>query len=245
MEIEKRELYNFIVEEDFNGGYKVIKDSKYLKIKLPDKVRWPLLDKYNLKYHLAQKNIELKISFLDDKSVKSDWLICKWGFEEFCSDFGPIRDRIELPAAITNLIFLGSINHITTENIRDLNIKYILSAGAKIPEKVQIGNDTKVIYFDVADEKNQVLDFEATTKVISEAVNKSERVLVHCHKGVSRSSSIVLAYLISKSGLGMTMSEASGLVKSSRQVAKPNLGFIKQLYRWEVKHHGVESSDSF
>ena len=155
MEIEKRELYNFIVEEDFNGGYKVIKgplrkipscpwlkfrlrsesfqnfqlvkDSKYLKIKLPDKVRWPLLDKYNLKYHLAQKNIELKISFLDDKSVKSDWLICKWGFEEFCSDFGPIRDRIELPAAITNLIFLGSINHITTENIRDLNIKYILS----------------------------------------------------------------------------------------------------------------------
>ena len=25
MEIEKRELYNFIVEEDFNGGYKVIK----------------------------------------------------------------------------------------------------------------------------------------------------------------------------------------------------------------------------
>ena len=43
----------------------------------------------------------------------------------------------------------------------------------------------------------------------------------------------------------MTMSEASNLVKSSRQVAKPNLGFIKQLYRWEVKHHGVESSDSF
>lgn len=25
MEIEKRELYNFIVEEDFNGGYKAIK----------------------------------------------------------------------------------------------------------------------------------------------------------------------------------------------------------------------------
>merc|ERR1712131_451259 len=182
---------------------------------------------------------------------------CKWGFDDFCSNFGPIRDRIELPAAITNFVFLGSINHITTANIRDLNIKYIISgnypcvvtpcvlAGAKIPETVQIGDYAKVIYFDVADEKNQILDFEATTKVISSAVNKSERVLVHCHKGVSRSSSIVLAYLISKSGLGMTMSEASRLVKSSRQVAKPNLGFIKQLYRWEIKHHGVESFDSF
>ena len=48
----------------------------------------------------------------------------------------------------------------------------IILAGAKIPEKVQIGNYAKVIYFDVADEKNQVLDFEATTKVISEAINK-------------------------------------------------------------------------
>jgi len=220
-------------------------DPKYLKIRLPDQVKWPLADKYSLKYHLAQRNIDLKVSFLDDKSVNSDWLICKWGFDEFCSNFGPIRDRIELPAAITNFVFLGSINHITTANIRDLNIKYIISAGAKIPETVQIGDYAKVIFFDVADEKNQILDFEATTKVISSAVNKSERVLVHCHKGVSRSSSIVLAYLISKSGLGMTMSEASRLVKSSRQVAKPNLGFIKQLYRWEIKHHGVESFDSF
>ena len=150
-------------------------------------MKWPLAEKYNLKYHLAQKNIELKVSFLDDKSVNSDWLICKWGFDEFFSDFGPIRDRIELPAAITNLVFLGSINHITTTNIRDLNIKYIISgkvsltiwnlvkirlAGAKIPETVQIGDSVKVIYFDVADEKNQILDFEATTKVISDAVNK-------------------------------------------------------------------------
>ena len=109
-----------------------MKDRKYLKVKLPDKVKWPLLEKYNLKYHLAHKNVELKISFLDDKSVKSDWLICKWGFDEFCSDFGPIRDRVELPAAITNLIFLGSINHITAANIRDLNIKYILS-GKELP----------------------------------------------------------------------------------------------------------------
>ena len=150
-------------------------------------MKWPLAEKYNLKYHLAQKNIELKVSFLDDKSVNSDWLICKWGFDEFFSDFGPIRDRIELPAAITNLVFLGSINHITTANIRDLNIKYIISgkvsltiwnlvkirlAGAKIPETVQIGDSVKVIYFDVADEKNQILDFEATTRDISDAVNK-------------------------------------------------------------------------
>lgn len=166
--------------------FQLNKDPKYLKIRLPDQVKWPLADKYSLKYHLAQRNIDLKVSFLDDKSVNSDWLICKWGFDEFCSNFGPIRDRIELPAAITNFVFLGSINHITTANIRDLNIKYIISgnylcvitfallklAGAKIPETVQIGDYAKVIYFDVADEKNQILDFEATTKVISSAVNK-------------------------------------------------------------------------
>ena len=45
-------------------------------------------------------------------------------------------------------------------------------AGAKIPETVQIGDSVKVIYFDVADEKNQILDFEATTRDISDAVNK-------------------------------------------------------------------------
>ena len=39
MEIEKRELYNFIVEEDFNGGYKVIK-GPLIKNNPPCKL-WP------------------------------------------------------------------------------------------------------------------------------------------------------------------------------------------------------------
>ncbi|KAF9462746.1 phosphotyrosine protein [Collybia nuda] len=53
------------------------------------------------------------------------------------------------------------------------------------------------------------------------------RVLVHCVEGVSRSVSVVAAFLIAQ--YGWTPAEAVQYIKSKRRVADPNFGFVQQL----------------
>jgi len=57
------------------------------------------------------------------------------------------------------------------------------------------------------------------------------KVLVHCNAGVSRSSTIIIAYLIKYKG--MTYQQALELVRKNRPSAKPNHGFETQLIEME------------
>ncbi|KAG6819682.1 hypothetical protein H0H93_009638 [Arthromyces matolae] len=69
----------------------------------------------------------------------------------------------------------------------------------------------------------------STTQWIRDAYMSSSeaRILVHCGEGISRSVSIVAAFLIAQ--YGWTPSEAVQFIKQKRRVADPNFGFIAQL----------------
>jgi hypothetical protein len=54
---------------------------------------------------------------------------------------------------------------------------------------------------------------------------------VHCVQGISRSASVVLAYLIKYEG--MSTDAAVALVKRRRGIANPNAGFLRQLRAYE------------
>jgi protein-tyrosine phosphatase len=56
---------------------------------------------------------------------------------------------------------------------------------------------------------------------------------VHCAAGVSRSATIVIAYLIMKKN--MTCEEALKFARSKRPIIDPNPGFISQLIKFEKK----------
>jgi hypothetical protein len=62
---------------------------------------------------------------------------------------------------------------------------------------------------------------------INEAKEKQGRVLIHCYKGVSRSVSILISYLIYL--YKWTYDEAFDFVQSKRSIANPNIGFYLQL----------------
>eukprot|EP01114_Cavostelium_apophysatum_P019473 TRINITY_DN6291_c0_g1_i2.p1 TRINITY_DN6291_c0_g1~~TRINITY_DN6291_c0_g1_i2.p1 ORF type:complete len:499 (+),score=164.68 TRINITY_DN6291_c0_g1_i2:111-1607(+) len=62
-------------------------------------------------------------------------------------------------------------------------------------------------------------------------------VLVHCQKGISRSSGLVIAYVMS---LGYSFYDAADLVCSKRPIVCPNLGFIKQLQLFEKMNMQLE-----
>jgi len=55
-------------------------------------------------------------------------------------------------------------------------------------------------------------------------------VLIHCHKGVSRSASIAIAYLMKKNQL--SADESLAFVKSVRPIVSPNAAFVSQLHAY-------------
>jgi len=69
---------------------------------------------------------------------------------------------------------------------------------------------------------------------ITSGEEQENRVLVHCLAGMSRSATIVIAYLLATTP--MTTEEATAFVRSKRSVIRPNQGFTKQLEQYERRH---------
>jgi len=78
-----------------------------------------------------------------------------------------------------------------------------------------------------------------TTSFIRDSLasHPEARVLVHCVEGVSRSVSVVAAYLIAE--CGFSPNDAVEYIKARRVVADPNFGFVQQLseYAREALSH--------
>ena len=72
--------------------------------------------------------------------------------------------------------------------------------------------------------------FELTNAFIDDALENGGRVFVHCSIGKSRSSTVVIAYLMHK--FGWSLPEAFQFVKKRRTQAEPNPGFLAQLYQY-------------
>lgn len=88
------------------------------------------------------------------------------------------------------------------------------------------------------------LYFEGAVEFISNHLEQEQRVLVHCRSGVSRSATIVLAYMVS--ARRYTLHDAFFLTKSNRSIITPNLGFMDRLCEWEEQELQSDCSiDSF
>jgi len=61
--------------------------------------------------------------------------------------------------------------------------------------------------------------------------SKDNNVLVHCSAGISRSPTLVLAYMMKKNH--WTLDEAFDKMRKLRQIVDPNVSFIIQLREWE------------
>ncbi|KAK7081566.1 dual specificity phosphatase 19, partial [Halocaridina rubra] len=75
--------------------------------------------------------------------------------------------------------------------------------------------------------------FDECCDYIHSAVVGGGCVLVHCNAGVSRSASVVIAYLMRH--YSMNYEEAFNFVKTKRTFVRPNVGFVEQLKEYEQK----------
>lgn len=78
---------------------------------------------------------------------------------------------------------------------------------------------------------------------IQESVNNKHGVLVHCIYGISRSSTLMCAYLMKKHA--MTVNRSVNFVKEKRKQVNPNSGFLLQLSTIEDKPEFYLSEESY
>jgi len=75
--------------------------------------------------------------------------------------------------------------------------------------------------------------FTTCFKFIHENRSKGKNVLVHCMAGISRSSTIIIGYLMTNENMSLEI--AYKFVRQKRRAAFPNFGFMKQLQDYEEK----------
>lgn len=140
---------------------------------------------------------------------------------------------------LENFLYLGSQDAVTQENVEKYNLTDILSIGIKTPElNIQHHNGSNSINFHFIEcldlpETQLYSIIQQTNQIIRTISNKKGRVLVHCNAGVSRSSTICIAYLIMEHN--MCFDSAISFVKSKRECIRPNDGFLKQLQQIDHK----------
>lgn len=133
----------------------------------------------------------------------------------------------KIPAEIIkNELFLGSQDCADLEVLGQYGINAVLSVGIECPIELLPKDDFKCKFLNCLDLPET--DFRPVLKegilFIDECLEENRVVLVHCNAGVSRSSAIILGYLVQV--CKMPLEEAYRVVKAKRPSIQPNAGFM-------------------
>nr|XP_018684548.1 PREDICTED: dual specificity protein phosphatase 1B-like isoform X4 [Musa acuminata subsp. malaccensis] len=172
-----------------------------------------------------------------DELQRSRILAC---VQAFCAARYAREDNV--PCQIEEGLFLGSVGAALNKSaLKDLNITHILTVAKSLD--AAFPNDFVYKKIDVFDTPGTELVkyFAECFSFIDEARSAGGGVLVHCFAGMSRSVTVVVAYLMKKHR--MSLSDALSLVRSKRPHIAPNHGFLTQLANFE-KSLGVNQGTS-
>lgn len=94
-------------------------------------------------------------------------------------------------------------------------------------------NEFKYLVIKADDNVNQNMKqfFSNSNRFIRDALKEGGKILIHCGAGISRSTTILCAFLINE--FQMKAKQAIELCKQARPFCKPNDGFIRQLKDYE------------
>ncbi|KAK9736711.1 Dual specificity phosphatase, catalytic domain [Popillia japonica] len=138
---------------------------------------------------------------------------------------------------IAQNLYLGSLS--AAKNIQTLTsckITHILTIDTcPLPRHILELKHLTVKYVQLSDQPKEDLlsHFDNCISFIEDGLANGA-VLVHCYFGVSRSASVIIAYIMKKHNLSYY--EAFEKVKSKRSIVYPNQGFVSQLKLY--KHMG-------
>ena len=159
---------------------------------------------------------------------------------------------------ILSYLYLGGKNDAKDKDkLSKMKIKYILnctpqrtddpeSGCPNFYQKEKLFTYKRIAIFDNIGE--DVLSHMTTAFNFIEEGKHYGNVLVHCHKGISRSATFVIGYLMRKNEF--TLEEALAHVQSCRPIVQPNSSFMEQLTKYkphsqqEVHERDAKTNDT-
>ncbi|XP_062563420.1 dual specificity protein phosphatase MPK-4 [Armigeres subalbatus] len=150
---------------------------------------------------------------------------------------GPVNlDEIEPGLWLGNVTAAADL-----PTLEKLAIRSVLTIDScPLPTHVTENPSLRVKYIQASDvpREDLIKHFEDTNNFIRESLEEERNVLVHCYFGVSRSATIVIAYIMNKYKL--TYDAALQRVKSKRRFVMPNPGFINQLKLFSIMNYRID-----
>lgn len=152
-------------------------------------------------------------------------------------------------SAITDRIFVGNLASASNNTaMKEQGITHILSTMNGLYEIYPTEFKYKIIHLNDDKWVNIGDYFDEANEFIDQALsNPQSKIMIHCQRGISRSVSFLLAYLlfklnqekqIPKESVDDIIKEKLNEVKTHRSIADPNEGFIEALKMYVYKLNG-------
>lgn len=166
-------------------------------------------------------------------------LVCVfiWYMITFVFNYECLTQHKKLDHIVDNLYLGNWYDSIDEQLLKNANITRILTLNtenthtqANIAMFKRLGIKYKYIYINDNKHENISAFLDESLAFIKQ---DKQNVFVHCSAGVSRSVSIIIAYLIKEKK--MTYDTALHCIRMIRPIANPNSGFVSQLKAYELK----------
>lgn len=141
-------------------------------------------------------------------------------YNQLFSDYNKITDRIYLG----NIAGAQNIDFLTNNNIG-----YIINLSNQSYKKQPYISYLNIDIYDTPN-TNIKQHFNIINKFFNEGLASNKNIYIHCKAGVSRSSTALIAFFMSK---GLDMKTSVNYVISKRNIIEPNEGFWLQLMDYE------------
>ncbi len=155
------------------------------------------------------------------------------------SDYNPPSE------VIPGRLYIGNDRNASNiDTLKNIGIKRVLNLAKECSNHHANSDNYKIIYkkIELDDDPNQdiVPYIKEALTFIHDGVKAGDAVFVHCYQGISRSSTIIIMYLMKY--MGLSFNDAYDYIKKCRPKVCPNTGFISHLIDLERRLYDGNTS---
>lgn len=189
----------------------------------------------NLAYMLKDKLYDYIVNYLYNREYSGDKV--KRMYPQNDTLYENVSKLMVPPTQITDRLYLGNAyNAINKELLDELNIGLIVNVTKEIPNYYE-NDDYQYVKIPIYDDNNASLreyfDRTAETIILYMLDNPDKNVFVHCYMGSSRSTTIVIAYLLHQCNFEKKILNIIDEIKTNRPHINLNLTFLEELDEWK------------
>ncbi|RDX50018.1 phosphatases II [Lentinus brumalis] len=181
--------------------------------------------------HRSPPRADTVVSML--RSLTVDDFFQRRALRNTCTQRSPLDDFFPQASEIIPGLFVADLYTATSPAVvKELEITHVVSVVQKPDWRYPRNIRHLCVPVEDRTDEDLLRYLDYTVPWIRDALARENgRVLVHCVWGMSRSASVVVAYLIA--ARSMSLDEALRIVRGRRRIARPNSGFMEQLKVYE------------